>query len=567
MTKVKCQNALFEVLLAEHVDCIFGNPGTTELGFYDSLQDYPQIKYYLGLHETVAMAMADGYARASGKTAVVNVHTEPGVANSLGMLLNIHAGHTPMVVTAGQQYTDLLMQDPLLSGDLVGMTRPFTKWSVEVGRPEDVPLVMRRAFKVAGTQPTGPVFVSLPMDVLAGEIDFSRNSIRRPLTTVFPDPSALAKAVELLCYSDHLVLLVGDGVAQSGGIQEAVHLAEILGARVYASPTKSEVCFPTSHPQYMGRLNLLNAETIAQSLGRTDVLLAVGACVLPVFLPTPTPFIPKHTKIIHMDCNVWEIGKNYSVALGIVTDPKEGMKGLVECLNSRMSKEAKKKFEDRKHTILEEKTAMKAATQAMLKSGWDNQPISLGRMMSEIRDSLSPGTVIVDQCSTSSPMLHAALDFDEPGTFFGIRGGTLGWGLPAALGVKLACPDRPVVAVVGDGEGMYSVQALWTAAHYRIPVTFVICGNASYEILKINMMRYLQGKGDSERQSRFIGMDLRDPVLDYAGMARAFGIWGCRVEAPADLRDTFKEALNQDGPAVVDVAIEGLMTLIERKGA
>jgi benzoylformate decarboxylase len=448
------------------------------------------------------------------------------------------------------------------------MARPFTKWSVELRHPEDVPMVMRRAFKVATTPPHGPVFVSLPVNILAEEADFTIEPAQRLHSRNRPDAEALTHATELLLKAEHPVLVLGDRVAQSQAVVEAVQLAEILGARVYASPTRSEVCFPTTHPQYLGTLNIFRAEAIAEALGTTDILVAVGTNVFPAFSRVTTPPIPPGTQLIHMDSNTWEIGKIYPVKIGMACDPKAGMKDLAGSLEAGFSAAARKEVENRKADIRAQKKRLREANEAMLTAGWDNVPITEGRMLKELRSSLPPDAIVVDQASTTSMGLHTCMDFAEAGDYYGFRGGSLGWGLPGALGVKVAQPDRPVVVVLGDGEAMFSIQGLWTAAHYKIPVTFVICGNASYEIVKMNMLRYLNSLGESERQSEFIGMQLTEPSLDFAKMAHAFGMWGKRVESPGELADVFKEAMQQKGPAVVDVVMEGALARMARlKGA
>jgi benzoylformate decarboxylase len=558
------QEALLETLIAEGVECVFGNPGSTELGLYDALQNYPDIKFYLGLHETVAMAMADAYARVKGKPAVVNIHIAPGLANSLSMLYNAYCGGTPLVITAGQQSTDILIEEPVLAADMVSMARPFTKWSVEVGRTNDISPALRRAFKVAMTPPFGPVFLSLPINILAEEADVTIERPQRLHIRTRPETEAVAKATDLLCQAQHPVMVLGDRVAQSRAVGEAVQLAEILGAKVYASPTRSEVCFPTSHPQYLGTLNIFSAEAIAEALGGADVMLAVGTSVFPAFSPSTKPLISKKTQLIHMDCNTWEIGKIYPVKIGIVADAKAGLDDLAESLAARMSDAAHKQAEERKNDIKKEKDRLRKSNNAMLTAAWDNVPITEGRMLSELRQCLPPEAVLVDQASTTTMGLHASMDFKETGAYFGFRGGSLGWGLPAALGVKVALPERPVVAVLGDGEAMFSIQGLWTAAHYKISVTFIICGNASYEILKMNMLKYLNALGQPQRKSDFIGMDLTQPALDFAKIAQAFGIWGKRVENPGELNGTLKEAMLHKGPAVVDVAMEGALARMNR---
>ena len=430
--------------------------------------------------------------------------------------------------------------------------------------PEDVPMVMRKAFKVAATPPFGPVFVSIPADTLVKEADFDLDPANKIHFRTRPDNEAVVKATDLLSKADRPVMVVGDGVAQSRAMSEAVKLAEVLGARVYASPMRSEVNFPTTHPQYLGTLNLLDPETISAALGNVDVLFAIGTSVFPVFMNNTPRYISKDTQLIHLDSKSWEIGKIYPVELGIVADPREGMKDLTTSINDNMQTGFKQKVEDRNKDIEKERKILKEAAEAIFKTGWDNVPITEGRIMSELRDCLPPETILIDVAVTASIALNTFIDFPEEGTMFGLRGGSLGWGLPGALGIKIAQPDRPVVAVIGDGEAMFTIQALWTAAHYNIPVTFVIIGNASYEIVKINMINYLNAIEKPVQKSKFMGMQLTDPTLDYAKLANAFGIPGRRVEDPAELSDALKEAISIDGPSVVDILAESTTARIAR---
>lgn len=558
MTKMKGSQIIMEGLLAEGVECIFGNPGSTEPGFYDGLQDYPQIKYYLGLHEGVAVAMADGYARASGKPGVVNVHIAVGLSHAMGMLFNAYRGGTPLVVTAGQQYSDMLAQEPILWANLVDMARPLTKWAVEVSRLEDIPVILRRAFKVATTPPTGPVFVSIPMDLQGGEADVIIGPSQRVYSRMAPDVEAVRHARQLLLEARSPAFIVGDGVAQSGAMAEAIRLAELVGARVFTI-FNSEVVFPTNHPAYLGSLNLMDTALMRQQLGNTDVILGIGTPLIPLFLPASGAILSPETRIIHLDANAWEIGKNYPAAVGMWADPKAGLSALVEALEPSLTAEAQRQAAERRQAVGREKETIRERAEAMARIGWDDAPISDARLFKELRELLPADAIIADASVTAGFGLRSYLDFTEPGTYFGSRGGCLGWGIGGALGVKVALPHRPVVAMVGDGESMYYIQSLWTAAHHDIPVTIIVCNNKSYEIVKMNMVTWLRSIGMADRQSQFVGMTLDEPALDFAKIAQAFGVWGAKVERPQDLRAVLQEALSLGRPAVVDVALEGAM--------
>ncbi len=555
MPKMTGKQALAEMLIAEGVKYVFGNPGTSESPLMDVLQDYPQLEYILALQEGTAVGMADGYARASGRPAFANLHIAGGLANGVSALYNAYQGGTPLVLTAGQSDTRALINEPFLSGDLVRMVRQYTKWSTELHHASDVPIAIRRAFREAMTPPTGPVFLSLPWNSLdeVADVEIVPSSPIYP--HIRPDAQALGKASQLLSQAEYPILVVGDRVAHSGAVEEAVGIAELTGAKVFTIG-QSELTFPTSHPQFAGVLNV-NSPSVAKQLEKADVLLIVGSNVFSQFLYVPEPFIGKRTKFIHMDSDAQEIEKIYPTQVGILSDPKSGLAELAEALESDMSGSAREAAKSRAVSLAEERKKAKAAFQERVKRNWDNEPISLERMMTELADVMPANTVLADESVTSRPTFLAARDFDETGTFFRNAGGALGWGMPGAIGVKLAMPDRPVLALVGDGASMYTLQALWTAAKYNIPVTYVICNNGMYKILKLNMDIYLKHiLNQPERESKYIAMDF-GMRLELAKMAEAMGVHGERVEKPSDLRPAFERAFSLGKPALVDVVIDG----------
>lgn len=555
MARMSGKQILAEMLIAEGATEIFGNPGTSESPFMDVLQDYPQVKYYVALQEATAVGMAEGYARANGRPAFANLHIAGGLANGISMLYNCYKGGTPLVLTAGNADTRMNLTDPVLSGDLVEMTRQYTKWSTEVQHAADIPVAMRRAFKEAKTPPTGPTFISFPWDSMDDEADVDIVPSAPGYFRIRPDGRAVDNAAAVLAKAENPVIVVGDRVAQSGALEEIVDVAELVGAKVFAS-SFSEVNFPTSHPQFRGVLNL-NTGAARQRLAGADVVLAVGTNVFSAFLYVPDPYLDPSTKIIHMDSSAKEIEKVYPTEVGLFCDPKSGLQDLAEVLRQEMSGSAQEAARTRAATIGDERAKAKEAYQAKVKENWDASPISLERMMTELAQTMDPRTIIVDESVTSRGALQSAVNFDEPDSLYGIRGGALGWAMPGCIGVKVAKPDRPVVAVVGDGASLYTIQALWTAARYDIPVTWVVCNNRSYKILKVNLEIYLRDMlKDQERQSEYMGMNF-DLPLNVSGIAEGFGVHGKKVEAANDLRPAFEEAFSLGKPAVVDVVIDG----------
>jgi benzoylformate decarboxylase len=552
MTMMMGSQAVVELLRKEGVEYVFGIPGATEVLFMDALEDHAEIKYILGLQEVVIMGMAEGYARMSGKAGVVNLHTGPGVAAAMPMLFNAHMGGVPLVVTAGQQDSRLLMQEPALSGDLVKMASQLTKWSTEVSHASDIPVAMRRAFKVAMHPPTGPGFVSLPQDILGQEIDFEDVPRAQYFSRLRPDREAIQRASESLAAARTPALVLGNGVAKSGAVPEVVKLAELLGARVY-HPWMSEVNFPVGHPQYLGDLDLASLRT-REILESVDVLVVIG---IPLFRPSaylPKPLITANTKVIQIDNDGWEIAKNIPVAVGVEGDIKAAVAELNEVLQERLSAQAREGAKIRAKEISKEKERMTDAFLQKALKERDHVPISASRLMQELRDALKPDSLVVDDSWSCSQTLYRSIDFIEPKSFQRAPGGSIGWGMPGSLGVKLAAGDRPVVAVVGDGSAAWSIQSLWTASHYNIPVTYIICANASYSQVKIMKMRLMGEKA----KGRNLGTSLDNPRMDFCQLAQAMGVYGQKAERPEDLKEALKTALGSGKPALVEVYIESI---------
>ena len=553
MIEMTGKQALLEQLVAEGVQHVFGNPGTSEQPFMDLLQDYPQLQYVLALHEAVAVGMADGYAWASGRPAFVQLHIAPGLGNAMGLLYNARRTGTPLVIYTGQHEPSGVVQEAILAADLVRIAEPLTKWAVEVHNAADIPTVLRRAFKVAAEPPRGPVFVSIPTSVMDQTAEMSIAPATRTRWRARPDPDAVQEAAALLTDARRPVIVCGDGVATSGAVAEAVQLAEMLGATVYSS-FAVQLTFPFDHPLYQGLLNLIRPAGLRSQLAQADVVLIVGSPAFPLLFALPESPFAAETKVIQMDLSSWELAKNWPATLAMVADPLLGLRDLLAVLPDQLSPAARRAADARLEAAREQHARTVESFESVARSNWDAVPIAVPRLMKELADCLEPGTIVYDESITSSLYLSRYLKLSRPGAYFRHAGGGLGCGLPGTLGVKLARPESPVIGVVGDGAALYTIQALWTAAHHRIPVTYVICNNASYRILKINMLDYL---GEAAASRRFIAMDLTDPLLDFARIAEAFGVRGRRVEHPDDLAPALREALAAGEPSLVDVVVEG----------
>jgi benzoylformate decarboxylase len=546
------KRAMIEQLLADGVRHVFGNPGTTEQGFMDALGDYPQMQFMLALHEGVAVCMADAFARLTRRPAFVEVHIAPGLGNALGMLHNASIGKTPLVVYAGQSPGATLLQEPHLSGPLVDMARPICKWAAQIHHAHDVPRALRRAFKVAMEPPQGPVFLSLPMDTLDEEADVDIRPTTHTNWRGRADAAGMAEVARLLVAAGKPMLMVGDGVALADAQPEVVALAETAGVPIFECYA-SEFTAPASHPLNLGALNFVTPGPLKAALDGCDLLLVVGAPMFQLIFPDAESPIPAGTKVVQIDVNPWEVGKNVMPDLSFLADPKAALAELTEQVRRHQTSDQARTAAARAQKIGEGTRAARKRYWESAKASWDAAPISAPRLMHEIRHALPDNFLVFSEAITNSAHLNQAIMPDEPGRMVRVRGGGIGPGLPGTLGAQLARPDRKVVGVCSDGAAMYSISALWTAAHHKLPVTYVMLNNAAYRILKLNMVEYL---GKAARGRQFVAMDLTDPELRFDRMAESMGVLGFRVDRPEDLAPTLRKAIEHDGPSLVDVVME-----------
>jgi benzoylformate decarboxylase len=554
MTQMSGARAFLEMLRAEGVEIIFGNPGTSESAIMALLPEYPGIRYMLATQEGAAMGMADGYALAGNRPSLVNLHIETGLANGISLLHHAMDGGVPLVLTAGNKDVRKLTE---YRTDLPDLVRQFTKWSVEATHPEQVPGVMRRAFQEARNSPSGPVFVGFSANALDGAAEMEIRTSGPPIVPPPPGQKELLAAAECLADASNPVIIVGDRLAQAGGMAAAVALAEQTGAGVYAA-SLARNNFPTGHPQFLGRIN----PTLSPGrrlLAGADVVLAVGANVFSGFFYIPGPGLAQGARLVHLDSAQREIGKTEPADIALFGDPRAGLELLTEALEDLMDQEATERASARRKALNEQTFRARSAWEQRLKERWDCRPMVPERMMHELARALPENSVVVDDSLSSKDALHAALKFSEPGTLYGERIGAIGWGMGAALGVKVAQPHRPVVAVVGDGSAMMTVQALWTAANYGIPVVYLVCNNRSYRILKLNMNIHRQeilGESVEEGFEGYVGMDFPLP-LNLAGIAEAIGVYGRTIADPEEIGPELIRALDSGKPAVLDVVIDG----------
>lgn len=552
MATLSGKRVFLEVLKQEGVDILFGNPGTTELPLMDALAAEPDLRYVLGLQEAALMAMADGYAQASGRLTVLNVHVTPGLGNAMGMLYNAQKAASPILVTAGQHEQSFNATEPILWADLPPIARPLVKWSGEVRRLADLPRLVHRAAKTALAPPSGPVFLSLPSDILTAEGEVDLLAPTRVAPRLRGDAEAVAAAAALLAKAERPVILAGDAVAQSRAHAELVALAEALGAIVYTEFIPNSASFPAAHPLFRGAMVRL-AKNVRDTLAQHDLVLSVGADLFALSLPSDVEPMPPGLPLIHLDTDPWELGKNYPARVAILGDPKATLPDLTAATAAAMTASARAQARERcarvSKTVLDERAGLRARARADA----DASPVRPLALFEAMGRALPKDAVVIEEALSSAPGIRQMIDSDDPQSFFGLRGGGIGWGLPAAIGAKLALPSRPVVAFVGDGSAMYTCQALWTAAHARIGVVFVILNNTSYRILK---QRLNNLRGHAAQQDSYIGMDLVDPPIDFVGLARSLGIRAERATTVADTVDLVRGGLADGRPLLVDLAVE-----------
>ncbi len=545
------KQALMEMLRAEGVRYIFGNPGTSESAIMSSLPAYPDIKYVLVTQEGVAMGMADGYSSATGVPSLVNLHIETGLANGISLLHHAMDGGIPLVLTAGNKDIRKFNEG---RSDLVEMVRQFTKWSGEVTHVEQMSGMVRRAFNEAKTPPTGPAFVDFAANAMEDSAEMEIVPSSKGYFRLNPDPAAVQDAAGMLANSERPIMVVGDRLAQSGGVDAAVLLAESIGARVYAA-SLARMNFPSGHPQFLGRINPVLPSS-RELLSTGDVVLAVGTNVFSGFFYFSGRSLAAPTRLIHVDSAYREVGKSEPTDVGIVADPKTALDLLTDAVSDGMSGEQRETARLRAAAVAEEKSDSRVAWEARLRQRWNQRPMSTERMMAELARGMPADAIIVDDAISSKDALHGAVDFIEFDSIYGERIGAIGWGMGGAMGVKLAHPERPVIAVVGDGSAMMTVQALWTAANENIPVVYLICNNRSYRVLKVNMDVYKTQLLGEPRPDEYIGMDFNLP-LNIAGIANAIGVHGRTIEDPEELAPAIEQAVESGRPAVLDVLIDG----------
>lgn len=543
------RSAFLSLLEDEGIEYLFGNPGSTELAIMAALHDHPDIRYVLGLQESIVVAMADGYARASNKLTACNVHVAPGLGNAMGSLFNAKWYGSPMILTAGQHEQGHSLNEPMLYGALVPIAEPMVKWAVEVTRLQDLPLIMRRAAKVAMTPPTGPVFISLPGDVLNETATLDLGARTRVDAATRPSDAALEQLAERLLRAKAPLIVSGHEVSVHNALAEVAKLAEAIGAGVYQQTVPYSGQALSEHPACLGSLTR-NQRQVRGILEAYDLLILLGTDQLRMSIHSPVDPMPTGMAVVQVGERAWELGKSYATEIAINANIKETLRALLPVVERKISAAQRERAgQNLKSIAAKNWTAQRAAMLEQVKSSASTKPIEPKWLMSRIVDTLPHDAIVVEEALTSAFSLLNFLPIRGARDFYGLASGGIGFAMAGAIGIQLAQPQRRVVAIVGDGSAMYSIQALWTAAHLKLPITYIIANNASYRILKERVLPY-------QKEAKFIAMDMRDPRIDFVGLAQSMGVRATRVSEPQALDAALRDAYAQSGPMLVDVAVQ-----------
>ena len=540
--------AFMELLIQEGVTHMFGNPGTTELALMEVVPQYPQMKYVLGLQESIVLGMADGYGRASGKLSAVNLHCTPGLGHAMGALYTAKFSGSPIIVTAGQYESGYGLTEPLLAGPLVRIAEPLVKWAVEVERAEDLPRIVHRAAKIALTPPTGPVFISLPGSILDESAMMDLGHPSRVQGSVQPDPETLKALVARIRQSRRPVILAGHELGRHNCFDAAGELAIQLGAPVFQESVPYNSRFPTDHPASMGEITR-NQHKILETLSQYDLLICLGADLLRMSPKAAVEPLPPGMPVIHLSERDAELGKNYPTEMAIQANVASTLRALLPVLEQTLTAEECTQARQRLEAIKPSNwSAKRESLVQSLTQHAQTSPAQADYAVLQVVQALTPDTIVVDENPTYSAALFKLMHANSPSSYFGLTSGGLGFAMAGAIGASLAHPGRPVVATVGDGSSLYSIQAMWTAANLKLPVTYVVFNNRSYQIIKDRLVAM-------RHSSQFVGMDMNDPVIDFVAVAKGFGLSAIRVEKASDIQAALRQAIASGKPSLIDIAI------------
>lgn len=543
------REAFLRLLKSEGVTHLFGNPGTTELPIMHALRDVDGIRYVLGLQESIVVAMADGYARASGELVCCNVHVAPGLGNAMGTLFTAWYSGTPMIVSAGQQEQGHGLTEPLLYGPLLQMAQPVVKWAVEVTRLDDLPRIMHRAAKIAMTPPTGPVFISLPGDILNTQVPLEIDTASRVRTDTVPSAGLLSDTVDEILKARNPVIMAGHEIVAADAFDVAAEFAEAIGAPVYQQSVPNGAHFYSEHPQYMGGFSR-NQLQVHDKLKPHDLLISLGADIMRMSVYDPVHPVPDSTQVLHIGLNDHEMAKNEPALLAVRADLKHTLPLLTRALRERGGETLGKTASTRRNALAGSNWSARRAQQIeVARDKRSAQPMNPQWLMHSIVDSLPDDAIVVEEALVTSRPLLDLLPYKNRHSFYGNCSGGIGWAIAAAVGISLARPAQRVVAIIGDGSAMYSIQALWTAAHLKLPITYIIANNGGYRIIKERLRLF-------HENDNYIAMDFEDPPIASAMLADGFGMPSVVANNADEMELALRESYRRDGPTLIEAMVE-----------
>jgi benzoylformate decarboxylase len=518
----------YELLRTHGMTTVFGNPGSNELPF---LSEFPSdFQYILGLHEGVVLGMADGYAQATGRPVLVNVHSAAGLGNSMGVMVNATISHTPLVVMAGQQTRAMIaLEAQLTNVDATQLPRPLVKWSVEPLRAQDVPAALARAIHTAILPPRGPVFVSVPFDDWAAPAEDSADLlIARQVTSIGAVTATIVQSLAArLASARNPVLILGAEVDEPCAFKAAVQLAEASRMPVWIAPSSSRYPFPTIHPLFRGVLPFAIGRLTAKLTGH-DLILVFGAPVFRYHEYVPGAYLPEGAQLVAVTSDPAEAARA-PIGEAIVADPR-----LLLCQLAGAVAPSER-------PLPQPRPRLEPANDRTV-------PLSPETVFDVLNEVKPDEAVIVNESTSNTESFWQRIGFDRARSFYFPAAGALGFGIPAAVGVQLAEPGRPVIGVIGDGSANFGITGLWSAAHYRVPATFVILRNDEYGVLK----RF----AGAMKTTGLPGMDF--PGIDYCAIAQGYGVPAARITSRDELAAALVRSVASDGPSLIEVPIRAV---------
>jgi benzoylformate decarboxylase len=551
--KMTGKQAVLEMLKAEGVKHIFGNPGTSEAPLIDMLGDYPELQYFLTLQESVAMGMGESYARATETASFVSLHVDSGLANGIAIMLDALNTGTPMVITSANYDARKINETKT---DLAELVRPVTKWSVELSLPDQIPSVLRRAFHEANSHPKGPVYVGFTANALEGEAEMNIVPSSKMHDSYRPDPKGIEEAVKLMMAAKNPMMIVGDRVSEDHANDQAVELAELMGFPVYQS-RGAEVSFPTTHPQFFGN-HTLRVTSSRKALEDMDLIIAIGMDAMDELFYWGDIILGENTKLIHIDPIPGRAGRSEPTDVGIVSHCALAIEDLINTIKPLLTPEFENEISGRKIGVVAAAADKRKSFEDSVAAKWDNKPMTPARMMHELAAAIPDNAIVVDDSISNRATMRHYFQGQKRGDLRAFRGQSIGGGIGTTMGTAVANPDRPVFGIIGDGSAMMTIQGLWTAANDNIPCIFVICNNGMYRVLKVNFDVYqreiLQQKESAGENLPY--SDFPTP-FDVAAIATSMGVHGEKITDPAEIAPAVQRAVASGKPAVLDIVIDG----------